>query len=415
MRRPRPASSPAPTRSIRAARCRRPGWARCRSPMASRRRALPYFTRAQQLGAPRRDASAATAASPTICSASRREAQADYRAALSGADGDEARRRLALSLAISGDRPARSQTLAPLSAKGDRGRGPGPRLRPCADRRFQRRDGRDQRGDAGQLVARRAVPAASAGASRRAEGRGGQPRHLPGLRRAGLRLCAPPTALRRRPRQRDHGPACRNRRAAARASARSRPQPAVQPHDVQAAAAPSQVAYVRAGPAQRLRARRAARSGCSLRAARDADALPSQFQRMKSQEPRPVRRHHAAMSRSSPDRARLVIGPFRGTSDAEIFAEDLQIGRHQRLQLDQFPSRQDCATRHGMKLPPASPRSPHRSRGRLHPEAESRPARPARHLPARPRPASSIRSPSAASATRRRCSSRPTATISGSA
>ena len=31
------------------------------------------------------------------------QAQADYRAALSGADADEARRRLALSLAISGD------------------------------------------------------------------------------------------------------------------------------------------------------------------------------------------------------------------------------------------------------------------------------------------------------------------------
>ena len=38
MRRPLPASSPVPTRSIRAARCPRPAWARCRSPMAIRRR-----------------------------------------------------------------------------------------------------------------------------------------------------------------------------------------------------------------------------------------------------------------------------------------------------------------------------------------------------------------------------------------
>ena len=45
------------------------------------------------------------------------EAQADYRAALLGADDDEARRRLALSLAISGERPARSTTLAPLIAQ----------------------------------------------------------------------------------------------------------------------------------------------------------------------------------------------------------------------------------------------------------------------------------------------------------
>ena len=66
--------------------------------------ALPYFTRAQQLGAPRRDASAATAASPTICSASRRRRRPIIARRWAARDGDEARRRLALSLAISGDR-----------------------------------------------------------------------------------------------------------------------------------------------------------------------------------------------------------------------------------------------------------------------------------------------------------------------
>ena len=45
------------------------------------------------------------------------EAQADYRAALGGPDGDEARRRLALSLAISGNRAGALQTLAPLAPK----------------------------------------------------------------------------------------------------------------------------------------------------------------------------------------------------------------------------------------------------------------------------------------------------------
>jgi hypothetical protein len=47
------------------------------------------------------------------------QAQADYRAALSSPDANEARRRLALSLAISGDRAGALQTLAPLAANGD--------------------------------------------------------------------------------------------------------------------------------------------------------------------------------------------------------------------------------------------------------------------------------------------------------
>ncbi len=47
------------------------------------------------------------------------DAQADYRRAMVGADADEARRRLALSLAISGDQKAALEMLAPLMAKGD--------------------------------------------------------------------------------------------------------------------------------------------------------------------------------------------------------------------------------------------------------------------------------------------------------
>jgi len=46
-------------------------------------------------------------------------AQADYRAALSGRDGDEARRRLALSLAISGNKTEALSMLSPLMARGD--------------------------------------------------------------------------------------------------------------------------------------------------------------------------------------------------------------------------------------------------------------------------------------------------------
>jgi tetratricopeptide (TPR) repeat protein len=47
------------------------------------------------------------------------EAQADYRLALMGSDRDEARRRLALSLAITGNKAEALQTLGPLMARGD--------------------------------------------------------------------------------------------------------------------------------------------------------------------------------------------------------------------------------------------------------------------------------------------------------
>lgn len=47
------------------------------------------------------------------------EAQADYRLALNGGDRDEARRRLALSLAITGNKAEALTTLGPLMAKGD--------------------------------------------------------------------------------------------------------------------------------------------------------------------------------------------------------------------------------------------------------------------------------------------------------
>ena len=82
--------------------------------------ALGYFAKAQQLGA-----------SIVIIGADRglaydllgrhSEAQADYRAAMLGNDADEARRRLALSLAITGDKAGALDALAPLTARGDTG------------------------------------------------------------------------------------------------------------------------------------------------------------------------------------------------------------------------------------------------------------------------------------------------------
>lgn len=82
--------------------------------------ALTYFARAQQLGA--------SAASLGVDRGLAYDllgkhvvAQTDYRAAMSGRDRDEARRRLALSLAIIGRKDDALETLAPLIARGDSG------------------------------------------------------------------------------------------------------------------------------------------------------------------------------------------------------------------------------------------------------------------------------------------------------
>ena len=80
--------------------------------------ALAFFTRAQQLGA--NGAMMGKDRGLAFDLLGRHaEAQADYRRAMVGADADEARRRLALSLAISGDQKAALEMLAPLMAKGD--------------------------------------------------------------------------------------------------------------------------------------------------------------------------------------------------------------------------------------------------------------------------------------------------------
>lgn len=84
------------------------------------RAALPYFKRAEQLGAPVSSFACDRGLAYDLMG-QQAQAQADYRLALSGRDSDEARKRLALSLAISGDRANALETLAPLSAKGDAG------------------------------------------------------------------------------------------------------------------------------------------------------------------------------------------------------------------------------------------------------------------------------------------------------
>lgn len=82
--------------------------------------ALVQFARAVQLGASAASIGAERGLAYDLLG-NHVAAQSDYRAALSGLDRDEARRRLALSLAITGKTEEALATLAPLSARGDPG------------------------------------------------------------------------------------------------------------------------------------------------------------------------------------------------------------------------------------------------------------------------------------------------------
>jgi Flp pilus assembly protein TadD len=81
---------------------------------------LTYFARAQQLGASV-DSFGCDRGLAYDLLGHQAAAQIDYRAAMTGQDRDEARRRLALSLAISGDKALALSTLDPLLARRDPG------------------------------------------------------------------------------------------------------------------------------------------------------------------------------------------------------------------------------------------------------------------------------------------------------
>jgi tetratricopeptide (TPR) repeat protein len=80
--------------------------------------ALPYFTRAQQLGASVASIGADLGLAYDLMG-QQALAQSDYRAALSGPNPDDARRRLALSLAISGQQAQALAMLQPLLMRSD--------------------------------------------------------------------------------------------------------------------------------------------------------------------------------------------------------------------------------------------------------------------------------------------------------
>jgi len=287
--------------------------------------ALPYFTRAQQLGAPVAAFGCDRGLAYDLLGR-QAEAQADYRAALGGLDRDEARRRLALSLAISGKQAQALETLAPLVAKGDPAAG--------RTRAFVLALTGDAQGAMSAISS--VMPANSASLAPFLQ-------RLPTLqasqKAAAVNLgifpdgngtayaSAAPTRNYAAP---TSGSVMTDRLAGVDELLRGPSQaaaPVSQAPTWQAPAQKTQVAY--AAPVRRQVAEQKSASvpprkvWLQLASGPNAEALPGQFRRIRSKDPELFDGMKGYVARS-PDRSRLLIGPFRGPSDAQTFAQDLE-------------------------------------------------------------------------------------------
>lgn len=295
------------------------------------RAALPYFTRAKQLGASVASFACDRGLAYDLLGR-QAEAQADYRVAMSGRDRDEARRRLALSLAISGKRTEAIALLGPLMAKGD--------AAAVRTRAFVLALTGDANG------ARVAIDAAMPGNwARVAPFLARLPALQAGQKAAAVNLGVFPDS--------SNGPVyasaspgpvipataggiatvvSTDRLAGIDALLRS-PEPVADEAARQAAprpAKPQQVAYnqpVRATTAPKgthaVQAPQPRKIWLQLASGRNPDDLPDHFRHLTARNHDLFKGIRGFVAKG-PGKVRLLIGPFRGTSDAEIFAEDLQ-------------------------------------------------------------------------------------------
>jgi Flp pilus assembly protein TadD len=276
--------------------------------------ALPYFKRAQQLGGTLASFACDRGLAYDLMG-QQAQAQADYRLALGGLDADEARRRLALSLAIGGDRAGALQMLAPLAAKGDTGTA---RIRAFV---------LALTGDPNSAMT--AIDAAMPGSWARVA-----PflQHLPSLsagqKAAAVNLGIFPdsndTAYAYAAPARPMPPA--STAASASTDRLSGIDAVLRTNSPPAAPQALQVAYAQPpAPAtvQRTATAFQPKIWLQLASGENVDDLASRFQHLKSTDEELFHGITPYISRSG-DRARLLVGPFRGASDAEIFAEDLR-------------------------------------------------------------------------------------------
>ena len=276
--------------------------------------ALPYFSRAEQLGATLATIGCDRGLAYDLMGR-QSDAQADYRAALKGPDGDEARRRLALSLAISGDRAGALSTLSPLVAKGDVAAG--------RTRAFVLALSGDSSGAMAAINA--AMPGSSSSLAPFLQ-------RLPMLQ-AGQKAAAANLGI-----FPDSGDtrfasvgapqvtsSVTTDRLAGVDDLLRQPAPQAPPHQAAYQPRPQQIAYaapVRSAPAS-MPAPAARKIWLQLASGSNAAALSSQFQQIKSKNSELFDGIPGYVAKS-PDRARLVVGPFRSARDADTFAEDLE-------------------------------------------------------------------------------------------
>jgi Flp pilus assembly protein TadD len=284
--------------------------------------AMRYFDRATQLGA-----------TPTMIGADRglaydlmgrhSDAQADYRAALPGRDADEARRRLALSLAITGNKAGALETLAPLVTRGDRGayRGRALVMALSGDLEGARRSLDSMMpGSSAQMAPFFAkLPSLRSDQKAAAVNLG----IFPNTGQPSYAYVAPPRVTVPQSTQPQQGvvPMSGDRLAGIdellRPNASAPPSRPVQVASVPSRAQPSSSA---ASPATRPRI------WVQLASGSNAAALPDQFERMKRRN-RELFEGISGYVAESADRARLLIGPFKSVADANIFVEDLETVR----------------------------------------------------------------------------------------
>jgi Flp pilus assembly protein TadD len=298
--------------------------------------ALPYFKRAQQLGGSLATIGCDLGLAYDLLG-KQAAAQADYRAALNGADADEARRRLALSLAISGDKNGALAALAPLMAQRDVAAG---RVRAFVLALTGDANGAMVAADAAMpgSWARVApflqrLPSLPAGQKAAAVNLGLFPDSSDtayAYNTASVRnYAAPsPTVTSSVSTDRLEGVDELLRQPARAVQPTWQPAPAAALPSWKDTPRPTQIAY--SAPVARRQLTPQAppqfaprKIWLQLASGSNADALPTQFERIRSKDRELFNGIRGYVAKSS-NRARLVIGPFRGQSDAENFAEDLQ-------------------------------------------------------------------------------------------
>ena len=282
--------------------------------------ALQYFARAMQRGATRSMIGADRGLAHDLLG-QHAEAQVDYRSALMGRDGDEARRRLALSLAITGNKAEALSMLGPLMARGD--------AASARTRAFVLALTGDVAG------ARSAMEAAMPGSSAQMDYFF---RRLPTLRSdqkaaavnlgifpgSGTQLASAASTTRGDGSPADRIQSIEQWLSAGRAAAPAVSQPAPPPQQVASVTIPTSIARnlsVRSDSAAAVYGSR--KLWLQLASGVNAASLPGEFRRLKSRN-RDLFEGISGYVAEERGKARLLIGPFRNADEADIFAQDLE-------------------------------------------------------------------------------------------